>query len=258
LDVRQIVKRIAGQAFRRPVTDRELDRLMRFYDEGRKERDFQTGIAAALEAIWRAPVRVPLRACAAAKSAAVTAASQRTRPAADGTRLGDSELASRLSFFLWGAGPDAALLKAAGESKLGAPTMLDAQVKRMLADPRSEALSTRFASQWLRLNDVEEMLPDAVMYPYYDHTLAQAFVRETELFFDSVVREDRSVLDLLTADYTFVNDRIAKHYGIPNVTGNEFRRVQLPEYRRGLLGQGSILVLTSVADRTSPVMRGKW
>ena len=136
--------------------------------------------------------------------------------------------------------------------------MLDAQVKRMLADPRSEALSTRFASQWLRLNDVEEMLPDAVMYPYYDHTLAQAFVRETELFFDSVVREDRSVLDLLTADYTFVNDRIAKHYGIPNVTGNEFRRVQLPEYRRGLLGQGSILVLTSVADRTSPVMRGKW
>jgi hypothetical protein len=108
------------------------------------------------------------------------------------------------------------------------------------------------------LNDVEEMLPDAIMYPYYDHTLGQAFVHETELFFDSVVREDRSVLDLLTGDYTFVNDRIAKHYGIPNVTGSEFRRVQLPEYRRGLLGQGSILVLTSVADRTSPVMRGKW
>ena len=128
----------------------------------------------------------------------------------------------------------------------------------MLADPQAEALSTRFAAQWFRLNDVDGMLPDAVLYPYYDHTLGEAFVRETELFFDSIVREDRSILDLLTADYTFVNERIARHYGIPNVTGNAFRRVTVPDYRRGLLGQGSILVLTSVADRTSPVMRGKW
>jgi hypothetical protein len=272
----RIVKRVASQAFRRPVEDRELEGLMRFYAEGRKEHDFETGVAAAIEAILTSPqfvfrferVAMPAKAVAAPRAgsrrnlstpARGTAGSERTRPtSADDARLGDSELASRLSFFLWGAGPDAALLKAAGESKLSPPGMLDAHVKRMLDNPRSEALSTRFASQWLRLNDVEEMLPDAIMYPYYDHTLARAFVRETELFFDSIVREDRSVLDLLTGDYTFVNYRIAKHYGIANVTGGEFRRVQLPEYRRGILGHGSILVLTSVADRTSPVMRGKW
>jgi cytochrome c553 len=248
-----IVKRIGGEAFRRPLADSELERLMRFYDEGRKERGFETGIAAVLEAILASPQFV-----FRFERMAAPAGSERTRSASvDGARLGDSELASRLSFFLWGAGPDAVLLKAAGASSLSAP-VLDRQVKRMLADARSEALSTRFASQWLRLTDVEEMLPDAIMYPYYDQTLAQAFVKETELFFDSVVREDRSVLDLLTADYTFVNDRIAKHYGIANVTGSEFRRVQLPESRRGILGHGSILVLTSVADRTSPVMRGKW
>ena len=128
----------------------------------------------------------------------------------------------------------------------------------MLADPRAEALATRFAAQWLRLNDVDEILPDALLYPYYDHSLGQAFKRETELFFDSLVREDRSVLDLLTADYTFVNERIARHYGIPNVTGTAFQRVTVPDYRRGILGHGSVLTLTSVADRTSPVMRGKW
>jgi hypothetical protein len=128
----------------------------------------------------------------------------------------------------------------------------------MMTAPEADALSTRFAAQWLRLNDVENMLPDALLYPYYDRTLGDDFVRETELFVDSLVRDDRSVLDLLTADHTFVNERTAKHYGIPNITGNEFQRVTVPEYRRGLLGQGSILVLTSVADRTSPVMRGKW
>jgi hypothetical protein len=133
-----------------------------------------------------------------------------------------------------------------------------AQVKRMLADPRASALSTRFAAQWLRLSDVERMLPDALLYPYYDHSLGEALTRETELFFDSIVRENRNVLDLITADYTYVNERIAKHYGIANVTGNQFRRVTVPDYRRGLLGHGSVLVLTSVADRTSPVMRGKW
>ncbi len=128
----------------------------------------------------------------------------------------------------------------------------------MLADPRSESLSKRFARQWLRLGDVEGVLPDAVAYPYFDRTLGDAFVTESELFFDSLVREDRSVLDLLTADYSFVNERIARHYGIPNVTGNAFRRVTLPPERRGILTHGSVLVLTSVADRTSPVMRGKW
>jgi hypothetical protein len=128
----------------------------------------------------------------------------------------------------------------------------------MLADPRSEALATRFAAQWLRLGDVDQMLPDALLYPYFDHSLGQAFKRETELFFDSLVRDDRSILDLLTADYTFVNERVARHYGIPNVTGPAFRRVAVPDYRRGILGHGSVLMLTSVADRTSPVMRGKW
>ena len=144
------------------------------------------------------------------------------------------------------------------QGRLTAPGMLEKQVARMIADPRAESLSTRFAAQWLRLNDVEGMLPDAVLYPYFDHTLGEAFVKETELFFDSIVRDDHSVLDLLTADYSYVNERIARHYGIPNVSGPQFRRVALPEVRRGLLGQGSILVLTSVADRTSPVMRGKW
>jgi hypothetical protein len=146
----------------------------------------------------------------------------------------------------------------AAAGRLSTPGELETQVRRMLADPKAEALALRFATQWLRLNDVDEMLPDALLYPYFDHSLGQAFKRETQLFFDSLVREDRSVLDLLTADYTFVNERIARHYGIPNVTGPAFRRVSLPDYRRGILGHGSILVLTSVADRTSPVMRGKW
>ena len=154
--------------------------------------------------------------------------------------------------------PDAELIRVAGLGSLRTPAGLEKQVRRMLADKRSEALSTRFASQWLRLQDLDKIFPDYLLYPQYDDTLAQAMKKETELFFDSLVREDRSLLDLLTADYSFVNERLAKHYGIPNVTGNAFQRVTLPPYRRGLLGQGSILTLTSVADRTSPVQRGKW
>ena len=144
------------------------------------------------------------------------------------------------------------------QGRLSAPVTLERQVRRMLADPRADALASRFAAQWLRLRDVEEILPDALLYPYFDRTLGQAMMRETELFFNSLVREDRSLLDLITADYTFVNERLAKHYGIPNITGAEFQRVTVPDYRRGILGQGSMLVQTSVADRTSPVMRGKW
>ena len=136
--------------------------------------------------------------------------------------------------------------------------MLERQVRRLLADRRSEALSTRFARQWLRLQDVEKVSPDPVFFPHFDHFLGESYVRETERFFDSLLREDRSVLELLTADYSFINERIARQYGIPNVVGNDFRRVDLPPERRGLLGQGSILMLTSVADRTSPVLRGKW
>jgi Protein of unknown function (DUF1592)/Protein of unknown function (DUF1588)/Protein of unknown function (DUF1585)/Protein of unknown function (DUF1587)/Protein of unknown function (DUF1595) len=256
----KIVTALASQAFRRPADGREIQRLMRFYDEGRKERDFEFGISSALEAMLASPQFVFRLERAPAAPAAT--ASARPRPghrAGDpDRRVGDLELASRLSFFLWGTAPDPELMQAAGRGKLSAPGAVGAQVARMLKDPRAEALSTRFASQWLRLNDVEAMLPDALLYPYYDHSLGAAFVRETELFFDSLVREDRSVLDLLTADYTFANERVARHYGLANVTGNNFRRVPVPEYRRGILGHGSVLVLTSVADRTSPVMRGKW
>jgi mono/diheme cytochrome c family protein len=261
----KIVRGLASQAFRRPADDRELQRLMRFYADGRNERDFESGIASALEAILASPQFVfrlePASARVESERAADGQVGRRPAPRASDhvtQTLGDRELASRLSFFLWGTPPDAELTNTAGQRRLTTPGVLEKQLTRMLADPRAEALSTRFAAQWLRLSDVEAMLPDALLYPYYDQTLGQALVRETELFFDSVAREDRSVLDLLTADYSFVNERVARHYGIPNVTGNAFRRVEVPDYRRGLLGHGSVLVLTSVADRTSPVMRGKW
>ena len=261
----KIVRELASQAFRRPADDRELQRLMRFYADGRNERDFESGIASALEAILASPQFVfrlePAFARAEGERTAARQAGRRPAPHPPDrlTRsVSDLELASRLSFFLWGTSPDRALLSIAGQGRLTAPGVLEKQVTRLLTDPRAEALSTRFAAQWLRLHDVEAMLPDALLYPYYDQTLGQALVRETELFFDSVAREDRSVLDLLTADYSFVNERVARHYGIPDVAGNAFRRVQVPDYRRGLLGHGSVLVLTSVADRTSPVMRGKW
>jgi hypothetical protein len=174
-------------------------------------------------------------------------------------RIADLDLATRLSFFLWGTGPDQELLKVAQRGTLRGPGVLAAQVKRMLADPKSEAVSTRFGSQWLRLQDLEKIYPDALLFPYYDFKLGEALKHETELFFNSIVREDRNILDLITADYTFVNERVAKHYGIQNVNGTDFQRVTIAdENRRGLLGQGSILALTSVADRTSPVLRGKW
>ena len=310
----EIVKRLGAQAFRRPLADGEIKGLMRFYDEGRVERNFEYGVAAALEAILTSPQFVfrlepaSASASAPAKNAGASPRQARiehqapntqapstehqapstqapsTEHQAPGTqapgtghqhpapstqhpapeRIDDVALASRLSFFLWDTGPDEELMKLATRSRLssgatpGTPGALSAQVKRLLADPLAEALSTRFAAQWLRLHDVDGMLPDAILYPYYDHTLGESLVRETELFFNSIVRDDRSVLDLLTADYTFVDERVARHYGIPNVTGPAFRRVQVPDTRRGLLGQGSVLVLTSVADRTSPVMRGKW
>jgi len=243
----QIVKRLATDAFRRPVSDRDFARLMTFYARGRADRSFEYGVAKALEAILASPQflfrleEVP------------------TTRRADGTyRLSDVELASRVSFFLWGLGPDAELRSLADQGRLTAPGVLSAQVSRMLADPRAEAVSTRFASQWLRLQDLEQVFPDPIAYPYYDKTLADSLRRETELFFDSLVREDRPLLDLLTADYTFANERVARHYGLANVSGNAFQRVQVPDYRRGIVGHGSVLTLTSIAERTSPVMRGKW
>jgi mono/diheme cytochrome c family protein len=245
-----IVKRLSTQAFRGVATADDLQDAMQFYEQGRKKGDFESGIRMALQSILVSP-RFLFRLEQAPSDVKAVKAS-------NVYRITDQDLASRLSFFLWGATPDAELLKAASAGVLRTPAGLDKQVRRMLADRRSEALATRFAAQWLRLQDLEKIHPDYLLYPQYDDSLAQAMQRETELFFDSIVREDRPVLDLLTADYSFVNERLAKHYDIPNVTGSGFHRVQMPEYRRGLFGQGSILTLTSVADRTSPVQRGKW
>ena len=241
-----IVQRLATSAFRRPVTDKESTRLMAFYARGRKERDFEYGMTKALEAILASPQFL------------FRVESTPARLTSVAYRLGDYELASRLSFFLWGSLPDELLLTQAAAGRLSAAGGVKAQLKRMIADPRSSALATRFASQWLRLQELDRVTPDPIRFPYSDQTLLHAFRRETELLFESLVREDRSLLELLTAEYTFVNERVARHYGIPNVTGLEFQRVSVPEYRRGILGHGSILTLTSIADRTSPVMRGKW
>jgi Protein of unknown function (DUF1592)/Protein of unknown function (DUF1588)/Protein of unknown function (DUF1585)/Protein of unknown function (DUF1595) len=231
------------------ATADDIQGAMAFFEQGRKKGDFENGVRMALQSILVSP-RFVFR--------LEQAADPKLLKAANTYRISDQDLASRLSFFLWDGVPDAELIKAATSGALRTQAGFEKQVRRMLADKRSDALSTRFAGQWLRLQDLEKIHPDYLIYPQYDDTLAQAMQRETELFFDSIVREDRPVLDLLTADYSFVNERLAKHYDIANVTGSAFKRVQMPEYRRGLLGQGSILTLTSVADRTSPVQRGKW
>ena len=243
-----IVRRLGERAYRRPLTAQDLDGLLTFYKEGRRGATFHAGIRTALQAMLASPHFVFRL---EHQPAGVT-------PGAN-YRISDLELATRLSYFLWSTGPDAELLTVAQQKRLQNPAELERQTKRMLADPRSEALSTRFAAQWLHLADLEHMVPDALLYPQYDHILGQALRRETELFFDSLVRADASVLDLLTANHTFLNERVAKHYQVPGVLGSRFRRVELKDdFRRGLLGKGSILVMTSNADRTSPVMRGKW
>jgi mono/diheme cytochrome c family protein len=242
----EIVNKLATQAFRGAPTAADLQDAMKFYEQGRKKGGFEPGIRLAVQSILMSP-RFLFR--LEEQPAGLRAATY---------RISDEDLASRLSFFLWGTVPDAELMKAAAIGTLRTPLGVEKQVRRMLADKRSEALATRFGSQWLRLQDLDKIFPDYLLYPQYDDTLARAMKKETELFFDSIVREDRKVTDLLTADYTFVNERLAKHYGIPNVMGSAFQRVALPPYRRGVLGQGSVLTLTSVADRTSPVQRGKW
>ena len=244
----KIVSTLGRQAYRRPVAPDDVAGLMKFYREGRDGADFESGIRTALQAILTSPhfifriEEVPATA----------------RPGQN-YRINDIDLASRLSFFLWSGPPDQELLAAAQRGTLQNPAILDKQVRRMLADRRAEALATRFAAQWLRLQDLEKLHPDPLHYPQYDQTLARSMHRETELLFDTIVREDRSVLDLITADFTWVDERLSRHYGFGNVTGTRFRRVTIPDAnRRGLLGQGSILAMTSVADRTSPVLRGKW
>ncbi|HEX4915923.1 MAG TPA: DUF1592 domain-containing protein [Vicinamibacterales bacterium] len=245
----QIIRRLATQAYRGPISAADFEGLNKFFQQGRQEGgDFEAGIRMALQAILASP-----------KFLFRLEQAPATLRAGQNYRITDLDLAERLSFFLWAAGPDDELLKIAERGTLRAPGVLAAQVKRMLKDPKAESLSTRFGSQWLRLQDLDKIHPDALLFPYYDHSLAAALKKETELFFDSIVREDRNIVDLITADYTFVNERIARHYGLPGVNGPEFRRVTLTDdNRRGLLGHGSILALTSVADRTSPVLRGKW
>jgi mono/diheme cytochrome c family protein len=241
---REIVGRLATQAYRRPLGEDDMTDLMGFYRVG-AEKGFEEGIRVALHSILASP-HFLFRIEEGARPGAVS-------------RIADVDLASRLSFFLWGLPPDAELLDLARRGRLSDTGTLERQARRLLADPRSEGLATRFAAQWLRLQDLDKVHPDALSFPYYDARLADAMMRETELFFLNLVREDRNVLELLTADYTFVNDRLAAHYGIPGVSGPEFRRVSYPdETRRGLLGHGSVLTLTSHADRTSPVLRGKW
>src|SRR5215831_12118057 len=244
----KIISEIARKAYRRPVSPEDLEGLMTFYDRGRKNGDFESGIRMGLQAILASPIFV----------FRIEPVPANVR-AGQNYRVGDLELASRLSYFLWSTLPDDELINLASQGRLKDPAVLEKQVRRMLNDPRSESLAMKFAGQWLHLPDLENLHPDAFYYPFYDHTLALGLKRETELFFDSIVREDRNILELLTANHTFVNERVAKHYGIPNVRGNQFRRVEVTDdYRKGLLGKGAVLALTSVADRTSPVLRGKW
>ena len=244
---RRILSSLAGEAYRRTPNNEDVESLMEFYGEARKGHDFEAGIKSALQALLASPKFV----FRFESTPALAKAGQTYR-------ISDIDLASRLSFFIWNTVPDAELVKAANAGTLHTPATLEKQVRRMLADPRAEAMSTRFASQWLRLQDVEKIHPDALLFPGFDNELAESYKRETELFFDSIVREDRNVLDLLTADYTFVNERIARVYRMPNIVGENFRRVTVPDERRGILGQGSMLMQTAVADRTSPVQRGKW
>jgi hypothetical protein len=222
--------------------------LMPFYVQGAKTGGFDGGIRTALQAMLSSAhfiFRLEEAPATAARGGVY--------------RVNDVDLASRLSFFLWGTLPDQALLDVAGKGQLSQPAVFDLQVRRMLADPRSEALATRFASQWLRLQDLDKVEPDALDYPMFDETLAESMTHETQTFFDHLVRADRPVTELLTADYTFVNERLARHYGIAGVVGPTFRKVSYPDAtRRGVLGHGSILTMTSHGNRTSPVLRGKW
>lgn len=247
----RILQNLASRAYRRPATQEDLDLLLQFYEEGRKEGDFEDGIRLALQLILADPEfiyrtePVPVEQTGSSPYYAVS----------------ELELASRLSFFLWSSPPDEELLGLASAGRLREDGMLQQQVERMLDDPRSRSLVDNFAAQWLQLRNLQSASPVADLFPDFDDNLRQAFRTETELLFDSIMREDRPVTELLDANYTFLNERLARHYGIPDIYGSQFRRVELgPEYdvRRGLLGKGSILTVSSVADRTSPVLRGKW
>ncbi len=251
---RNILSTLARRAYRRPVTDKDVETLLSFYQAGRDHSlltsggNFEAGIENALRLILASP-----------KFLFRSEPDPANQPAGSIYRVSDLELASRLSFFLWSSLPDDDLVNAAAQGKLRYPAALEKQVRRMLADPKAQALVNNFAGQWLFLRNLQSVAPNEDDFPNFDDTLRQSFRKETELFFASIVHEDHNVLDLLNANYTFVNERLAKHYGIPNVYGSQFRRVTLTdENRRGLLGQGSVLTVTSQPNRTSPVLRGKW
>ena len=247
---RRIVTNLATQAFRRPVTPADVDELMDFYDLGRTEKDFELGVEMAVARILTSPqfiYRIE------EEPASVKAG--------EAFRISDIDLAARLSFFLWSRGPDEALLSAAQHGRLSDPVVLEQQVRRMLKHPNARALSENFAGQWLNLRGLDSAAPLPLIYPDFDDPLRQAMRTEIEMLFDGIVRDDRSILEILDADYTYVNERLARHYGIPYVYGSQFRRVTLGpgfETRRGLIGKGAFLVTTSKPERTSPVTRGKW
>lgn len=244
----RILSRLARLAYRRPPLDREIDELMQFYRQENARNGFEAGIGTAIERILAGPEFLFL-------------AERLPADTAPGTvyTISDLELATRLSFFLWSSIPDDELLALAESGKLKQPAVLQRQVRRMLDDPRSQALVENFASQWLTLGKLNVAVPDIEIFPYFDENLRQGFRQETQLFVEYILREDRPLLEMLDADYTFVNERLAGHYGIPGVVGNHFRKVTLPDKNRGgLLGHGSILTVTSYANRTSPVIRGKW
>jgi mono/diheme cytochrome c family protein len=245
---KQILSTLARRAYRQPVSETDLQRIMNFYESGRASKEtggFDAGIRTALQRILASPqfiFRI-----------------ERDPAPGPARRIGEYELASRLSFFLWSTIPDDRLLQLAGGGKLSQPAVLEAEVRRMLSDPRSHALVDNFAGQWLRIRNLSVVSPNSDLFPDFDDNLRQAFRRETEMLFDSIIREDRNVLDLMSADYTFVNERLARQYGITGIYGSQFRRVPVTDpARRGLLGQGSFLAVTSHAERTSPVLRGKW
>ena len=244
----KILSQLATKAYGRTASEDDIKALLNFYSMGAEDGGFEIGVRTALEAILSSP-HFLLR---------MEREPNQVAPG-DVYTLDDMALAKRLSFFIWGTNPDAELLELANRGKLSRNRILKAQVLRMLADPRSEALATRFASLWLRLQDLEKVEPDAFWFPNYSQQLMTAMRRETELFFYNLVREDRSMLELYNANYSFMNERLAQHYGIPNVLGEEFRRVEYTnDQRHGILGHGSILVQTSLGNRTSPVLRGKW
>jgi hypothetical protein len=245
---RQILTSLVRRAYRQPASAGDVNRTLEFYRAGRKGGSFESGIQLALQRVLASPKFV-LR----------VERDPDAVPVGGAYRISDVELATRLSFFLWSSIPDDELLTLASRGTLQNPVVLEQQVRRMLRHPRASALVDNFAGQWLQLRNLQRATPDNDLFPQFDDNLRQSFRREVELLFGAIMREDRSVLDLLTADFTFVDERLARHYGIPNVYGSHFRRVPVPdEARRGLLGKGAVLAVTSNADRTSPVVRGKW